>query len=191
MPPGHTWAEGRRDAGAAGTREADRDPAAARSPGAPARWFPGSPSPSRPAHPRARQPISAPRAAPLPHHTPSPPPGPSPAAVCPSVRICLALRFLSAPLSLFLSSPCLGGRRSGLALTSSGSLPQFPSRSLSVGMPGCLPTPRASRALGGHLPAFVCLCLYVFMSLALPCLRVSNPSSCLCPSLLPASCCFL
>lgn len=64
--------------------------------------------PQRPRPPRARQPISAPRAAPLPHHTPSPPPGPSRAAVCPSVRICLALSSLSAPLSVFLSFPGLG-----------------------------------------------------------------------------------
>lgn len=96
---------------------------------------PRSPSPAAPPTPPTSQ--SAPPGPPRSSITPPARPlGPSPAAVCPSVRICLALRCLSAPLSLSFAPPPGWGQCSRLALTSLGSLPQFPPRSLSVGSLG-------------------------------------------------------
>ena len=150
--PQHTWAERGRGAGAPGSRRGERDPAVL-SAGAPARSLRGRPSPSGPAHP-SRQPISDPRAAPLPQHTPSPPPGPSQAAVCPLVRPHLSGSPVSVctPVSPSVFPPRSWGRCSGLALTSLASLPQFPSRSLSVEVPGSLRLSVPADSLGGPGP---------------------------------------
>ena len=117
--------------------------------------------------------LNIPRAAPLQRHAPGPPPGPSLPAVRRSVRVRLALLFLSAPLRLPLSSPWLGAvRGGGSALTSWGPLPQFLSWSLTVGVPGC-PGPSDAPGVPGPSGSAPGVCL----SVRGPRISVSSPGA--------------
>lgn len=187
---GERQRRGRSGAAGGGERPGGGAQLGGSGPLAPRQPIPQLPRP--PPRPPANQ---RPPGRPAPASHPQPAPRPSPAAVCPSVRICLALPFLSAPLSLFLSSPWLGSVFWTRAHLLGALCLSFPPR---TSLSGCLGvcvsrsplTPWGSRALGGHLPTSVSLsvwgspslsgtlCLSPRLSFVLPSLSLSLPSAC-------------